>query len=182
MAEYYEFEVSLRGAKPRLWRRFQLRKTATFQDLHDAIQDACGWEDCHLFSFATSFGRNAEEIATGIPPGAAFDEPEAPPASKVKLKSYFEYEAKCGYVYDFGDGWQHDIKCTPIVAESRFKRRLIDGKGTFPPEDCGGLWGFERCVNVFKGKEEDEEGLKEWLGDWTPNNFSLAEVREKFDQ
>jgi hypothetical protein len=28
----------------------------------------------------------------------------------------------------------------------------------------------------------DEEGLKEWLGDWTPNNFSLTEVRERFDQ
>ena len=37
MPTYFEFEVSLQGIKPRIWRRFQLRATATFADLHWAI-------------------------------------------------------------------------------------------------------------------------------------------------
>ena len=45
MPEYFEFEVELTGVKPRMWRRFLVPKAATFLDLHQAIQDACGWLD-----------------------------------------------------------------------------------------------------------------------------------------
>ena len=48
---YYEFEVSLEGVRPRIWRRFQLRKNSTFLELHDTIQKACGWQNYHLFDF-----------------------------------------------------------------------------------------------------------------------------------
>jgi len=48
---YYEFEVSLEGIKPRIWRRFLLRKDSTFHELHDTIQRACGWQDRHLYAF-----------------------------------------------------------------------------------------------------------------------------------
>ncbi len=37
MAAYYDFEVSLREAKPRIWRRFLIARTARFLDLHEAI-------------------------------------------------------------------------------------------------------------------------------------------------
>lgn len=49
MTLYHEFDVTLHDAAPGAWRRFQLRSTATFLDLHRAIQDACGWEGGHLF-------------------------------------------------------------------------------------------------------------------------------------
>ena len=38
MPRYYEFEVSLQELQPRIWRRFLLRTTATFAQLHQAIQ------------------------------------------------------------------------------------------------------------------------------------------------
>ncbi len=181
MMECYEFEVSLRGLKPRVWRRFRLKKTATFQDLHEAIQDSCGWENCHLFSFTSDFGRFREEIASGNPMGESYEGAEAPPATQVKLKSYFEHSAKCGYTYDFGDDWEHDVKCKPVTSSEKFTRKLIAGQGLFPPEDCGGLYGYQRCLDILSGKEEDEDDLKEWLGDWSPDDFSLDETMSNFD-
>lgn len=182
MSEYYEFTVSLLGSKPKLWRKFQLKKTATFQDLHQAIQDACGWDNCHLFSFSIGMPYKSTRIAICTEYNDYDGDESVPTARRVKLISYFEEQSKCTYLYDFGDDWVHEVKCKPIVVDSRFKRRLIAGKGTFPPEDCGGIWGYYECLNAVEGKKTDKNNLKKWLGDWHPNNFSLQVQKNVFDQ
>jgi hypothetical protein len=65
-----------------------------------------------------------------------------------------------------------------------FKRRLLAGSRAFPPEDCGGLGGYEDCVKVVRGDPdvEDEETLREWLGDWHPERFDLEATRRAFDR
>lgn len=182
MTIYYEFEVALLGVKPRLWRRFLIKKNATFQDLHEAIQDACGWMDAHLFSFATPGRRDREEIATGDPMGGTWDEADAPPATKVKLATYFSEVDRCTYIYDFGDDWEHEVK---LVKEhdlkERFTRRLLAGKGAFPPEDCGGVPGYYHCLDILAGKAKDEDDLKDWLGEWRPDSFRLIEAQSTFN-
>jgi hypothetical protein len=66
---------------------------------------------------------------------------------------------------------------------------IIDGQRAFPPEDCGGLPGYENCLRVcsisrqeLREIEDDldrdracEERLsrRRWLGDWTPEEFDL---------
>ena len=184
MPIYYEFDASLCHVKPRIWRRFLIRKAATFFDLHMSIQDACGWENDHLFAFRT-WDREAEDIA-GIPDDGWGD--PVPDARKVKLASFFEESGadRCLYEYDFGDGWEHEVKLRRRVAQKEsFKRRLLDGRRAFPPEDCGGIWGYKRCVAVLRGKvdEEDEEAddMKEWLGEWTPEQFDLEATKSDFD-
>ncbi len=182
MAAYYEFTVSLLGTKPKLWRKFQLRKTATFQDLHQAIQDACGWENCHLFSFSSGKPYESDKIATCAEYDEYDSDEQVPVAKRLKIATYFDEQDTCTYLYDFGDDWVHEVKCKSIVDDSRFKRRLVGGKGVFPPEDCGGVWGYRQCLNVFEVKEADTNNLKEWLGDWNPNNFSLEEQKNVFDR
>jgi pRiA4b ORF-3-like protein len=185
MPDYYEFEVSLRHITPRIWRRFLIRKTATFHDLHTAIQDACGWWNSHLFAFRT-WGHKNEDIA-GIPDDDS-DEP-VPDAQKVKLGGVFGKSDvdKCLYEYDFGDGWEHEVKLRKLVAlPESFWRRLLDGRRAFPPEDCGGVWGYQRCVKILgaaTAKVDDEaEELREWLCDWTPEAFDLQAVKRAFDR
>ena len=183
MVEYFEFEVALRGAKPKIWRKFILTKTATFKDLHDAIQIACGWHNSHLYSFQLA-GRNGEEIASSPHADDGFGEHAAPPANKVKLAKYFPDIDKCLYTYDFGDGWEHEVKLKSIQNyTTSFKRKLIAGKRAFPPEDCGGLPGYETCAAVATGKMEDEDDLKEWLPKgWHPEFFHLEETQKYFDK
>lgn len=91
------------------------------------------------------------------------------------------------YEYDFGDGWEHEVKLRkPLALPESFKRRLLDGGRAFPPEDCGGVWGYERCVKMLSGAtdEADDEvqELKEWLCDWTPEGFDLAATKRAFDR
>ncbi len=187
MPKYFEFEVSLPDVKPRIWRRFLLKtRAATFHDLHMAIQDACGWENCHLFCFRSVKGRDVSDIA-GVP----FDDPfgtPTPDAKKVKLASFFgeEKSKKCEYEYDFGDSWLHEVKLRGIVdGPEKFTRKLLAGKRAFPPEDCGGVPGYYHCLDVFEGVEDvedDDDDFREWLGDWDPARFDLEETRKRFDR
>ena len=187
MPRYYEFEVSLIGIKPKIFRRFVLPTSHTFEDLHEAIQNACGWEYAHLHSFQDPKGNEfavGSEVDTDMGWG-----PKVPKDKRVKLYSYFgpngDMNKHCTYLYDFGDSWEHDVKLVRIFeSEERFERRLLDGARSFPPEDCGGVWGYEECLEAVtaKKKSKDMKERLEWLGDWKPEAFDLEEVRAEFDQ
>jgi len=176
MPHYLEFEVTLEGATPRVWRRFQVHAGAYFVDLHRAIQDACGWEDYHLYAFQDDAGT----VIAGVPDDE-FDRPD-PDASAVKLSAFFERVGQsCRYVYDFGDDWLHDVVLVDRGdTRQRFHRRLIDGARAFPPEDCGGMPGYEECVVVAQGGQDPGE-MRAWLGDWDPERFELSPARAAFD-
>lgn len=185
MPEYMDFEVSLRGAHPKVWRSFLIRSNATFMDLHGSIQDACGWLNSHLFAFRSTKRRTI----AGLPYDDGFSEPD-PDASRIKLSSFFGpgKSTRCVYEYDFGDSWEHDVVLKDIAdLPERFKRRLTGGKRAFPPEDCGGPPGYEECVRVARGFDEetifgDAEELREWLGGWMPESFDLQAARRDFDR
>ncbi len=196
MPKYLELDVSLVDVKPRVWRRFLIRSTRSFQDLHRAIQDACDWEDCHLFDFRESRSRNVIAMLKSSSVLADLVDDDVPDAKKVKLSTYFaEKGDKCIYLYDFGDGWEHLVKLKAIVeTPEKFVRRLLDGGRAFPLEDCGGIWGYENCVAILKmtdaqiDKLDDDERdellwRREWMGDeWDPEQFDLQETKKQFDR
>ncbi len=187
MPQSFDFEVSLKGARPRVWRRFLLSTGATFYDLHDAIQRACGWQNCHLFRFCSDpFGAGMPDLE-----GFVGDVP-VPDARQVRLASWFQPDlptkerAKILYEYDFGDSWWHEVKLLDVVdMDARQKRLLLDGARAFPPEDCGGLSGYRRCATFVKtGKDpegDDDVDLRGWLRGWQPERFDLAATKKKFD-
>jgi hypothetical protein len=47
----YQLKITLRDSKPSIWRTIQIKSTATFWELHCAIQDAFAWSNSHLHSF-----------------------------------------------------------------------------------------------------------------------------------
>jgi hypothetical protein len=189
MPRSYDFEVTLQGARPRVWRRFLLATNATFHDLHDAIQRACGWKNSHLFAF-----RHGRVEVAGIPVLDEWEDelPEVPDARQVRLAEWFNgRRTSIEYEYDFGDSWIHAVKLLGVVTHDEVhKRKLLDGARAFPPEDCGGLGGYERCVALVKGgrveqddddDDDEDESLRSWLGPWDPERFDVDAVRKKFD-
>jgi hypothetical protein len=179
MGSYYVIEVSLKGITPRVWRRFMITTDATFVDLHEAIQDACGWQNCHLFQFKDSKDRVLAEL-----PGDEDDE-TGPDAMITRIdKTFGSKKGKVvQYLYDLGDFWDHEVKCIAVDLKwpETFGRRLLAGQRAFPPEDSGGLGGYEDCVEIATGKRKDPERL-EWLEEWHPEKFDFKESERLFYQ
>lgn len=189
MPSYLEFEVSLQHIRPRIWRRFLLRKAATLQDLHRAIQAAGPWQNCHLWEFCEAAG--PERLIAGV----LYDDPPRPipDAKRVKVGSHFDKPGtSCLYRYDFGDDWEHEVSLQRIVElPEAFRRRLVGGERAFPPEDCGGVPGYYECLAAVGAyvpqratelpDAEDLEERRVWLGDWTPD-FDLERARKRFDR
>ncbi|NJK31278.1 MAG: plasmid pRiA4b ORF-3 family protein [Deltaproteobacteria bacterium] len=187
MPRYYELEVSLQEIQPRIWRRFLIRTTATFAQLHQAIQDSFGWQDYHLWEFRLPSHRGLP--IAGLPDDDEHDRP-TPDAKAVKLSTYFtgaRVVEWCEYLYDFGDDWVHDVKLIAVHSEKEsFKRRLLAGERAAPPEDCGGIPGYEQIVHfVATGEDildDDPERLETWLGGWRPDRFDLTAAKQEFDR
>jgi len=192
MPKYFDFEVALCEVKRKIWRRFLLRaESTTFLDLHEAIQDACGWKNYHLFLFMQPGSGPRRLPIAGIPNGEdrAIYGSRVPDAPKVPLTSFFSEDksVQCRYLYDYGDHWFHEVNLLGEKEVSEvFQRRLVDGKRAFPPEDCGGITGYERFLKVVNNAKdpegEDIEHLWGWLGNWNPERFILEEAKARFDR
>jgi len=157
----YQFKIKLRGVtKPPVWRRVQVPSHFTFDDLHEVIQAAFGWENEHLYHFADRpYSRN---LYISLP--NEYDEDDEPTDSrKLTLHDYFGTgHEKISYVYDFGDDWTHDIVLEEAIDETRTFATCTAGKGKCPEEDCGGWWGYE---DMKENGDVDD-----------PNDFNLAEA------
>ena len=69
--EIYQMKVTLVGTDPPIWRRLLVPADLTLEQLHDVLQLAMGWEDCHMHEFRIGqqrFGKpNPMEQAFGGP-------------------------------------------------------------------------------------------------------------------
>ena len=102
-------KVTLRGLKPPVWRRLLVPGTMTLGDLHEAIQVAMGWHDCHLHVFDIG----GEQFGDRLASDDVADENR--PTLNGLLKSSV---VRFVYTYDFGDDWEHTIafeKSKPAV-------------------------------------------------------------------
>jgi len=193
MPSYFDFEVSLMGIEPRIWRRFLLMEKATFANLHEVIQAAFGWENDHLYEFRQK-GRRGGRLCR-----ADYEDPygedDAPGAKTIKVRDVFARQGDaCLYVYDFGDDWHHEVALQGIVElPEKFSCRLLGGARNGPPEDCGGVWGYGDCCQALactdrdlakmtEEERENGESRREWLGDWRPEDFDLVAKKKRFDR
>ena len=90
------------------------------------------------------------------------------------------------YEYDFGDGWEHKIvleKILPIENE-KFSPRCIKGKRACPPEDCGGIWGYQELLDILKEPDHPEyEDMLEWLGgEFDSEAFDIEETNKMLSE
>jgi len=70
--EIYQLKVTLLGTMPPIWRRLLVPADLTLAQLHDVLQSAMGWQDCHMHEFSAGhrhFGKpHPEDRLMGIPP------------------------------------------------------------------------------------------------------------------
>lgn len=177
----YQFKITLQGIVPPIWRRFQIPESYTFYDLHVAIQDVMGWEDYHLHQFIIKGERlgNKNIIIESPFIDELSEDVEPLMATDVPLDLFFKKPGdKALYVYDFGNNWQHEIlleKIEPKAPRQKYPTCLA-GQRACPPEDCGGVPCYYRCLEALKNNDNSDE-LLDWLADWHPESFASHQVR-----
>jgi hypothetical protein len=132
-ATVYQLKIVLRSVKPPVWRRVLVPKDCTIAVLHETVQIAMGWYNCHLHRFLIQ----GKEYGVSYEGGVSFpDDPD-----QMRLGDFrFRPSERFGYLYDFGDNWDHDILVEKILPLDHAKAYplCVTGRGECPEEDSGG--------------------------------------------
>jgi hypothetical protein len=174
----YQIQIALRGIKPKIWRRLIVEPEIRLDDFHRILQTAMGWTNSHLHLFRSgNFEYSPIE----------FEVEDTINSRRIKLSSILNMKVtQIRYLYDFGDFWEHDIILEEIIKEEIPGNvpRCLKGKRNCPPEDCGGIWGYEDLLKIISNPKHDEyESTLEWLaGHDDPEYFNLLQVNNSLMQ
>jgi hypothetical protein len=163
----YQFKVTLVQTDPTIWRRIVVRD-CSLSRFHLLIQCAMGWENDHHYEFQID---NRGYCGPGIdapPEGFACNTrvSEIIPTTRRKLK--FDY------LYDFGDGWLHEIEYEGSFARDPDKTYplCVDGERACPPEDSGGVYAYAHFL-ACRDHPDDAASTEtlDWFGSFDPEPF-----------
>lgn len=163
--------VDLDGIEPPIWRQFEIASHLTLDGLHKVLQSLFGWQDAHLHSFLSGDSRHDHAAERYLTRFDVAEGDEGVLETDVRLDELFvDPGDKLFYTYDFGDCWEHTLVLESTVPRSIADpvARCVSGRRSGPPEDSGGIWGYQE--------------MHEWA---EPNNdperLDLAAVNEDLD-
>jgi hypothetical protein len=164
------FNISLTEIEPEIFRVVEVPADYSFWDLHVAIQDSMGWLDYHLHQF-TPQSKGATPI--GIPESP--QDETVDPGWDIPISAHYSRPGdSMGYIYDFGDGWHHIVTLTAIADRINSKEypNCVGGKRACPPEDCGGVPGYYRLLEIISNpRHEERNEMIDWLKSHAKNYY-----------
>lgn len=163
--------MELAEIEPEIWRSFRVPSDTSLRRLHDILQIAMGWSDSHLHQF---FYADREPI-------------EEDEEYEILLNTLFENPGdQIVYQYDFGDSWEHYIVLEKVdeIEKNESLPRVVDGKGKCPPEDIGGVWGFEEFLEAINDPNHpSHDEMFEWYGGkFDPDVFDIESTNRRLKE
>ena len=119
-------------------------------DLHVVLQAAFGWTDSHLHRFGA--GSSIWDRGTELylcPFDVDEGEDDGVPENQVRLDEVLvDVGDSLLYVYDYGDNWEHRIRLEAVSdrAAGLPVVTCVGGRRAGPPEDCGGIYGYDEML------------------------------------
>ncbi len=158
-----QLKVTLRDSEPPIWRRFEVSHDLTLNKLHNILQVVMGWENAHLYDFYKGRERLSKSLRLSQAASGA--------------------RSKFIYLYDMGDGWDHEIVVEKILKDrERISHPVcLEGRRACPPEDCGGIYGYAEMLDAVRDPDHpDREHWVEWIGDdFDAEAFDLDAVNRR---
>ena len=122
--------MTVTGFRPPIWRRVLVPTSFDLAKLHRVIQEAFGWEDCHLHAF------QIHGVDFGPPDPGGWMEYRSERVTLAKLD--LQPKMKFRYEYDFGDSWEND-QSRPTEPRSGLNAYVCPSdKSPDPPLSCPG--------------------------------------------
>jgi hypothetical protein len=176
MVAALQLKLTLVDVKPPIWRRLYVPNQITLKRLHELIQVVAGWEDKHLHEFAIAekrYGAPAPREVVPVQNEALFRLHSLPLSEGTSFT----------YVYDFGDHREIEVKVEGVLPRDPggVYPFVLDGARAFPPEDSGGVPGYEILLEALSdpGDPEHEE-YRRWVGeDFDPERFDREATNER---
>jgi hypothetical protein len=192
--------LSLDDTDPEVWRRLTIPGELDLGRVHDALQEAMGWTNSHLHRFYLGDPYDSPYFVTEYD---LEEGEEGTLESDARLDQVLrEPEDTLTYEYDFGDGWTHTVlleSVAPMPSSATSAARTaaaasaaayplvcLAGERACPPEDVGGIPGYEEVADWVRDGEDPAVDLasgltpaemRDWLpAAWHPDHFDLDEV------
>lgn len=176
-----QLRIQLQGVEPTVWRRILVPESITLPKLHEVIQAAIGWRDSHPHEFGINSVRYGQ-------PDPGWDQGSDLVLSEadVRLGKCLADRKSFTYVYDLGDDWQHLIQVEERVCSDQLplKPICLEGEGACPPEDVGGVPGYQHFISVMQERANPEyEDFITWLGAkaFDPGLFDLKQANLRLE-
>jgi hypothetical protein len=168
-ASFYQIKILLLGLEPEIWRRLIVPADATLGWLHAVLQVSMGWTNSHLHQFRHN-DQKISDLSSDF--GRFEDDPLPLDEHKIRLNEIPEFaDTLFYYEYDFGDSWEHLIILEQVAGSGQGVAQravCIGGERACPPEDCGGVYGYEEFLQAISDPKHPEHA--EMLG-WINRPF-----------
>ena len=85
------------------------------------------------------------------------------------------------YIYDFGDGWEHEIELEETLpgGKDRIHPVLLAGERACPPENVGGIPGYEEFLTIINTpRHAQHKRIAEWYGadSFDPEHLDMERI------
>ena len=145
--------------EPTVQRVMDVPAEAVLPELHDLFQVAIGWTDSHLHQFV------ADDARYGTA-GTDADDDERDETG-VALRALPD---RFSYLYDFGDGWEHEVE----VVGRRGAARRPGRRGRLPSRRRRRAHGYAEFRKAYADPGDPEhDQVRTWAGAWN-HSFDLA--------
>jgi hypothetical protein len=175
LPKIFQLRISLNETQPPIWRRIQVPGDVSLFKLHFIFQVAMGWTNSHLHEFQIG------DQSFGMPDEEGWDIREVKEEKDYRLEQVIPNTGyQFGYLYDFGDSWEHTVLVEDILETAAGERypACLDGARACPPEDVGGTRGYEEFLAAIAdpGHPNHDDDLAWAGGAFDPEAFDLVRI------
>jgi hypothetical protein len=174
----FNLHISMDEIEPLIWRRLLTDSSTTLFELHNYIQLIFyNCRNYHLYLFKKG------GVEFGDP--RLWTEEDVIDVKLIRICNLLkEEDQRIEYEYDPGDYWKMTIKLESITwDEQRNYRRPVcmDGENSAPPEDVGGVHGFEVFREIISDPNHPQyHEYRIWAGrSYDPGKFDLKKANQR---
>ena len=171
-ARVAELEVTL-NLMTKCKRTLIVPDNLNFYQLHNVLQNTFEWQDEHMHQFVTKINKRGVPLEIVRPDTMddfdTFEPCNTINSTSVTVSEIFSRYKMIGYIYDFGDGWEHSIKLKRFIENFNDPYpHCTKAIGDAPMEDSGGPYGFFEKMKILENPKHPEY---EWISDWVKSSW-----------
>lgn len=179
-----ELMIELNLGSRTAWRRIITPEDITFRQFHKILQVLFDWKNYHLYNFnlLNESGGSILRVASDMEEDYGFEQKcKTLLDTEVKLSDYIKKDCTILYCYDYGENWRHMVVVKDIIENNDKDYPVcLQGEGNAPPEDVGGIPGYEEFLKIMSDPDNEEyKTTGQWASSQWYKDFNIDLVNRR---